>query len=445
MPKVKRRVLGPVLVGVVAAFALLALAPTAALAKGASAATIDGGGPGGPGNGPNGPITLRGDGEPGSGTDLGTLADLSGLFPAMFGQSPDPMLDASPPPAASPWSCAAGRVRPPPAERAVPQASTAASGGLAEQSLGPGDLVADEVEAALEVGLPVQVQAARQLLLHLGLAAAKPRQARLHVAEQAQGPAHASLPEPAQDRAAERGAPDAHHRVGGARGGRQQRGRALLMDQMGQRHHPAGHGLDGDVLLGEAAGDHVLVEPLAQVHEDHQGGGGDALAVEMEALVVEAVAHLGDRLVHPCDETRLRVAVVAHNRGHIAGDSVHLAPRIPSRLAGWGESSLARFPGGGPSGQTGGGFTLDARFGRRSGARSVALTWHRNAWRCTWESEPRGAASTASPARPARTCSSTPTTRLTGTRGVPRRWSAPGPRTSRSCCRWGTRPVTGAT
>jgi len=99
MPKVKRRVLGPVLVGVVAAFALLALAPTAALAKGASAATIDGGGPGGPGNGPNGPIVLRGDGEPGSGTDLGTLADLSGLFPAMFGQSPDPMLDASPTPA----------------------------------------------------------------------------------------------------------------------------------------------------------------------------------------------------------------------------------------------------------------------------------------------------------------------------------------------------------
>src|SRR6266511_210530 len=80
MPKVKRRVLGPVLAGVAIAFALLALAPTAALAKGASAGTIDGG-------------------EPGSGTDLGTLADLSGLFPAMFGQSPDPMLDASPTPA----------------------------------------------------------------------------------------------------------------------------------------------------------------------------------------------------------------------------------------------------------------------------------------------------------------------------------------------------------
>src|SRR6266498_4215723 len=77
------------------AAALTLSAPTAALAKGASAATIDGSGPGGPGNGPNGPIILRGDGEPGSGTDLGTLADLSGVFPAMFGQSPDPMLERS--------------------------------------------------------------------------------------------------------------------------------------------------------------------------------------------------------------------------------------------------------------------------------------------------------------------------------------------------------------
>jgi hypothetical protein len=84
------------LAGMVAAATLLALAPTAAVAKGASAATIDGSGPGGLGNGPNGPITLRGDGEPGSGTDLSALADLSGLFPAMVGQSPDPMLAAAP-------------------------------------------------------------------------------------------------------------------------------------------------------------------------------------------------------------------------------------------------------------------------------------------------------------------------------------------------------------
>jgi hypothetical protein len=88
----KRRIL--VLAALAATLTLLV--PTAASAKGASAATIDGSGPGGPGNGPNGPIVLRGDGEPGSGTDLGTLADLSGLFPAMFGQSPDPMLEASP-------------------------------------------------------------------------------------------------------------------------------------------------------------------------------------------------------------------------------------------------------------------------------------------------------------------------------------------------------------
>ncbi len=85
-----------VLVLAALAAALTLLAPTSALAKGASAATIDGSGPGGPGNGPDGPITLGGNGEPGSGTDLGTLADLSGLFPALFGQSPDPMLDAAP-------------------------------------------------------------------------------------------------------------------------------------------------------------------------------------------------------------------------------------------------------------------------------------------------------------------------------------------------------------
>src|SRR6266496_3194443 len=85
-----------VLVLAALAAALTLSAATAALAKGASAATIDGSGPGGPGNGPNGPITLRGDGEPGSGTALGTLAELSGLFPAMVGQSPDPMLEVAP-------------------------------------------------------------------------------------------------------------------------------------------------------------------------------------------------------------------------------------------------------------------------------------------------------------------------------------------------------------
>jgi len=40
------------------------------VAEEASDATIAGGGPGGLGNGPGGPITLRGDGEAGSGTAL---------------------------------------------------------------------------------------------------------------------------------------------------------------------------------------------------------------------------------------------------------------------------------------------------------------------------------------------------------------------------------------
>jgi hypothetical protein len=83
-------------VALLAAALALLLAPTAAVAKGASAATIDGSGPGGPGNGPKGPITLRGEGEPGSGTALANLADRSGLFPAMFGQSPNPMRAEAP-------------------------------------------------------------------------------------------------------------------------------------------------------------------------------------------------------------------------------------------------------------------------------------------------------------------------------------------------------------
>jgi len=65
----------------VLALAALLVVPTAAQAKGATAATIDGGGPGGL---PDGPITVRGDGEPGSGTNLGNLTDTSGLFTLMF-------------------------------------------------------------------------------------------------------------------------------------------------------------------------------------------------------------------------------------------------------------------------------------------------------------------------------------------------------------------------
>jgi hypothetical protein len=71
----------PRVLAVAALAALLLLVPTAAQAKGATAATIDGGGPGGL---PGGPITLKGDGEPGSGTDLGMLADGAGVFAVMF-------------------------------------------------------------------------------------------------------------------------------------------------------------------------------------------------------------------------------------------------------------------------------------------------------------------------------------------------------------------------
>jgi hypothetical protein len=60
---------------------LLAAVPTAAQAKGASAATISGGGPGGL---PGGPITLKGEGEPGSGTDLANLAQEAGVWAVLF-------------------------------------------------------------------------------------------------------------------------------------------------------------------------------------------------------------------------------------------------------------------------------------------------------------------------------------------------------------------------
>jgi hypothetical protein len=64
--------------------AALAIAASAQ-AKGPIAATIDG-----PGTG--GGISLGGNGEPGSGAPLGNLSDQAGLFPAAFGQTPDPML-----------------------------------------------------------------------------------------------------------------------------------------------------------------------------------------------------------------------------------------------------------------------------------------------------------------------------------------------------------------
>jgi hypothetical protein len=72
---------------------LLAAVPTAAQAKGASAATISGGGPGGL---PGGPIDLKGDGEPGSGTDLANLAEAAGVFALLFEDGPGGEL-ATPP------------------------------------------------------------------------------------------------------------------------------------------------------------------------------------------------------------------------------------------------------------------------------------------------------------------------------------------------------------
>jgi hypothetical protein len=61
------------------------LIPFAALAKGASEATVTG-------PGLAGPIELGGSGEPGSGQELGEIAEAAGFFAAVFGQSPDPML-----------------------------------------------------------------------------------------------------------------------------------------------------------------------------------------------------------------------------------------------------------------------------------------------------------------------------------------------------------------
>ena len=78
------------LVFVVCAFALsAAVTPTAALAKGASEARIVG-------PGLSGSIQLGGSGEPDSGGQLADIAQSAGFFAAVFGQTPDPMLDQRP-------------------------------------------------------------------------------------------------------------------------------------------------------------------------------------------------------------------------------------------------------------------------------------------------------------------------------------------------------------
>jgi hypothetical protein len=71
------------------AAALVALAlPALAAAKGPVSASISG-------PGLERALAVRGDGE-GPGTALGTLADASGYFAQMFGQSPDPTLASRP-------------------------------------------------------------------------------------------------------------------------------------------------------------------------------------------------------------------------------------------------------------------------------------------------------------------------------------------------------------
>jgi hypothetical protein len=84
----RRRVLAVFVLALV-----LAAVPTAAQAKGASAATISGGGPGGL---PGGPIELKGDGEPGAGSDLANLAEAAGVFALLFEDGPGGELAAAP-------------------------------------------------------------------------------------------------------------------------------------------------------------------------------------------------------------------------------------------------------------------------------------------------------------------------------------------------------------
>jgi hypothetical protein len=71
-----------------AAIVLALTLPALASAKGPSSASISG-------PGLNGSIAIRGDGEM-AGNRLGTLADASGLFAQMFGQTPDPTLASRP-------------------------------------------------------------------------------------------------------------------------------------------------------------------------------------------------------------------------------------------------------------------------------------------------------------------------------------------------------------
>jgi hypothetical protein len=70
--------------------AMVALAlPAAALAKGASEATIEG-------PGFDGTVVIPGNGEDGGLSQLGRIAELGGFYPAVFLRSPNPMLATAP-------------------------------------------------------------------------------------------------------------------------------------------------------------------------------------------------------------------------------------------------------------------------------------------------------------------------------------------------------------
>jgi hypothetical protein len=69
----------------VALAAVALLVPATAAAKGASEATLKG-------PGLDSPLTIRGEGS----YALGRIADSAGIYPGLFGQSPDPMLPAKP-------------------------------------------------------------------------------------------------------------------------------------------------------------------------------------------------------------------------------------------------------------------------------------------------------------------------------------------------------------
>lgn len=73
------------LIVVILAFAV----PAAAIAGAPTEATIEG-------PGLDSPVVLRGNGDPDSDTPLGRVVRLSGFFPSVFEQSPDPMLDKNP-------------------------------------------------------------------------------------------------------------------------------------------------------------------------------------------------------------------------------------------------------------------------------------------------------------------------------------------------------------